>query len=151
ITLNKTTTVPVSVNYALTDGTAKAPKDYTSSSGTINIPANQSTAEIAVPVSGDPNDIRQDNLQFSVQLSNPQNCTLGTSSASRTIITENGSNITTDNTGFTTPLTYPGYTLVWSDEFSGNALDANTWNYETGNGSGGWGNNELEYYTNSAK
>jgi beta-glucanase (GH16 family) len=27
-------------------------------------------------------------------------------------------------------------------------LDLNTWNQELGNGSGGWGNNELEYYTN---
>jgi beta-glucanase (GH16 family) len=27
----------------------------------------------------------------------------------------------------------------------------NTWNQETGNGSGGWGNNELEYYTSSTK
>lgn len=151
ISLNKATTVPVSVDYTLTDGTATAPKDYTASSGTLNIPANQSTAEIAVPVSGDPNDIRQDNLQFSVKLSNPKNCTLSTSSATGTIITENGSSITTDNAGATSPLTYPGYTLVWSDEFSGNTLDANAWNYESGNGAGGWGNNELEYYTNSPK
>ncbi|MCR5835179.1 MAG: family 16 glycosylhydrolase [Lachnospiraceae bacterium] len=44
-----------------------------------------------------------------------------------------------------------GYTyenLVWSDEFDGNELDQNTWNYEIGNRNG-WGNNEKEYYTNS--
>ena len=35
--------------------------------------------------------------------------------------------------------------LVWSDEFDGNSLDKNKWTYETG--SGGWGNNEYEYYT----
>ncbi|HWJ27923.1 MAG TPA: family 16 glycosylhydrolase [Flavisolibacter sp.] len=151
ITLNKTTTVATSVDYTLVDGTATAAKDYKAASGTVNIPANQSNAEIAVQINGDPNDIRQDNIQFTVQLNNPKNCTLGVSSATGTIITENGSNFVTDNTGFTTPLTYPGYTLVWSDEFSGNTLDANAWNYETGNGSGGWGNNELEYYTNSAK
>jgi beta-glucanase (GH16 family) len=38
--------------------------------------------------------------------------------------------------------------LVWSDEFNGTTLDPNTWNYDTGTGSGGWGNNEQEYYTN---
>ena len=27
-----------------------------------------------------------------------------------------------------------GYSLVWSDEFNGNAIDASTWNYETGDG-----------------
>jgi len=35
--------------------------------------------------------------------------------------------------------------LVWSDEFDGSTLDKNKWTYETG--SGGWGNNEYEYYT----
>src|SRR5690349_13453856 len=34
--------------------------------------------------------------------------------------------------------------LVWADEFtSGIGPD---WVFETGTGSGGWGNNELEYY-----
>jgi beta-glucanase (GH16 family) len=37
--------------------------------------------------------------------------------------------------------------LVWSDEFdSGTAPDNSVWNYDTG--SGGWGNNELQTYTN---
>jgi beta-glucanase (GH16 family) len=39
------------------------------------------------------------------------------------------------------------YNLVWSDEFSGNSLNKSNWVCETGTGSGGWGNNELEYYT----
>jgi len=150
VTLDKTTTVPVSVDYTLTDGTAMASKDYTAASGTINIPANQSNAEVAVQINGDPTDTRQDNLKFTVQLSNPKGCTLGVSSAEGTIITEDGTNFTTDNTGFNTPLTYPGLTLVWNNEFTGTTLDANAWNYEIGNANG-WGNNELEYYTNSTK
>jgi beta-glucanase (GH16 family) len=36
--------------------------------------------------------------------------------------------------------------LIWSDEFSGNALNTGNWSYEFGNG--GWGNNEWQYYTN---
>ncbi|HET7896311.1 MAG TPA: glycoside hydrolase family 16 protein, partial [Flavisolibacter sp.] len=71
--------------------------------------------------------------------------------ATGTIVTEDGKNFVTDNAGYTTPIVYPGYTLAWQDEFSGSALDGGVWNYETGNGSGGWGNNELEYYTNSPK
>ncbi len=42
-----------------------------------------------------------------------------------------------------------GYTLVWSDEFSGkdgSLPDASKWTYDIGGG--GWGNHELEYYTN---
>ena len=43
-----------------------------------------------------------------------------------------------------------GWTLTWSDEFDGAAdasPDATKWAYDIGTGSGGWGNNELEYYT----
>jgi beta-glucanase (GH16 family) len=39
------------------------------------------------------------------------------------------------------------WTLVWSDEFNGTSVDTTVWNYELGNGSNGWGNSELEYYT----
>jgi beta-glucanase (GH16 family) len=41
-----------------------------------------------------------------------------------------------------------GWNLVWSDEFNGawGSPDSSKWGFETGNG--GWGNNELEFYTN---
>jgi beta-glucanase (GH16 family) len=42
-----------------------------------------------------------------------------------------------------------GWTLVWSDEFNGpngSAPDSAKWTYDTGGK--GWGNNELECYTN---
>lgn len=40
-------------------------------------------------------------------------------------------------------------TLVWSDEFdTPGTPDASKWGYDIGTGSGGWGNNELQYYTN---
>ena len=39
-------------------------------------------------------------------------------------------------------------TLVFSDEFNTNgAPDPTKWGYDIGTGSGGWGNNELQYYT----
>lgn len=37
-----------------------------------------------------------------------------------------------------------GWQLVWQDEFNGSI--GPDWVFETGTGSGGWGNNELEYY-----
>lgn len=42
------------------------------------------------------------------------------------------------------------WTLVWADEFTqanGTSPDSSKWAYDIGTGSGGWGNNELEYYT----
>ncbi len=37
------------------------------------------------------------------------------------------------------------WSLVWHDEFDGPTLDRTKWVWETGGG--GWGNNELEFYT----
>lgn len=38
--------------------------------------------------------------------------------------------------------------LVWSEEFdTPGAPDPSKWGYDIGTGSGGWGNNELQYYT----
>ncbi|HET9933598.1 MAG TPA: glycoside hydrolase family 16 protein [Polyangiaceae bacterium] len=44
-----------------------------------------------------------------------------------------------------------GYKLVWNDEFegpAGSAVDAAKWTHDIGGN--GWGNNELEYYTDGA-
>jgi beta-glucanase (GH16 family) len=48
--------------------------------------------------------------------------------------------------------TLAGWRLVWSDEFNGPAgtpPNPSNWNYDLGNGSNGWGNGEVERYTNS--
>ncbi len=46
-----------------------------------------------------------------------------------------------DTLGGSTATTYK---LVWSDEFDGNSVNTNNWNFETGGE--GWGNHEQEYY-----
>jgi beta-glucanase (GH16 family) len=48
--------------------------------------------------------------------------------------------------GYSTPIEYDGYKLIWNDEFTGNSINTNNWVFETGTGSWGWGNNELQYY-----
>jgi beta-glucanase (GH16 family) len=41
----------------------------------------------------------------------------------------------------------PGFSrLVWSDEFNGSSISTANWGFDLG--AGGWGNNELENYTN---
>ena len=50
-----------------------------------------------------------------------------------------------------------GWELIWNDEFNGSSLDTSKWANQTGyyiDGNAdmwGWGNNELEYYTDSEK
>lgn len=48
-----------------------------------------------------------------------------------------------------------GLNMIWGDEFNGTSLDTSVWNYNTGYyinddpGTWGWGNQELEHYTDS--
>ena len=41
--------------------------------------------------------------------------------------------------------------LVWHDEFRSSSLDLSKWDFDIGTGNGGWGNNELQYYTSSSQ
>ncbi len=139
----------IKIAYSTKDSTAVSNTDYTATSGTLTIPAGQSVAFIDVMVKGD--SLRQADQFFKVELSNLVNAKLDGAGKALGTIQNNGIWLPTDNSGYSTPLSYPGYALVWNDEFSANTLDLSVWNQEIGNGSNGWGNNELEYYTNSTK
>jgi beta-glucanase (GH16 family) len=42
--------------------------------------------------------------------------------------------------------------LVWEDDFNNaGSVDATKWSFDIGKGSNGWGNNELQYYTNRSE
>jgi beta-glucanase (GH16 family) len=59
---------------------------------------------------------------------------------------QTGSKVTIPKLGATSPTSYTNMKLVWADEFDGTALNSEFWSFETGNGSNGWGNNELQFY-----
>lgn len=143
VDLSAVSTSAATVSYSTVDGTAKAGTDYIAATGTLTIPAGQTEGYIDITVIGD--SLRQNTQAFQVQLSNPVNCTVSVDTASA-IITNDGTYLPTSDSGYTSPTSYPGYTLAWSDEFNDTVLNPNNWNYEI-NGSGE-GNQELEYYTN---
>jgi hypothetical protein len=146
IYLNNPAKNQISIDYQTLDGSAIANKDYIPVSGNLKINAGQSEATIDVIVTGD--SLRQPYQQFYLQFSNLVNCTMITKQVSATIEND-GTYLPTDTSGYTSPLSYPGYLLTWSDEFNSNSIDTNNWNFEIGGG--GWGNNELEYYTGRIK
>jgi len=135
----------IKVNYATSDSTAKSGVDYTALSGTLTIPASQTLGYVDVSVSGD--SLRQPDQAFYLTISNPVNATIKGSAKAIGTITTNGTYYPTDSEGYFSPSSYSGYTLTWSDEFDGAAINTNNWNFDIGGS--GWGNNELEYYTNS--
>ena len=136
----------ITVNYKTKDSTAIAGKDYTAVSGTLTIPANQSLAYVDVIVT--PDSLRQADQTFSFEISSPTNAVISGTGKAIGTIKNNGTYYPTDNDGYISPLSYTGYTLVWNDEFNGTTINTDYWNFETGGS--GWGNNELEYYTNSS-
>jgi beta-glucanase (GH16 family) len=64
-----------------------------------------------------------------------------------------GSDVGAANTGDSSAgVAIPGWRLTWSDEFNGpdgTAVDPTKWKHDVGGS--GWGNNELEYYTNGTQ
>lgn len=75
----------------------------------------------------------------------------GTNTYPVTVTAKSISGLTTKKTFdviVTVKIDVPGTGLLWSDEFNTDgAPDATKWGYDLGTGSGGWGNQELEYYT----
>ena len=49
-----------------------------------------------------------------------------------------------------TPIPVPdGWDLIWHDEFDGNTIDSSNWTYDLGGG--GWGNGEMQVYTDASE
>ncbi len=56
--------------------------------------------------------------------------------------------------GYRSPLQRAGYQLIWHEDFTTSTLDTTSWAYQIGDGCPqlcGWGNNELQYYTDNAR
>lgn len=75
----------VTVNYATSDGSAKAPDDYQSTSGTLTFAAGETAKTFAVPIVSD--DLIEQIETVELALSNPTNAAMGSpSSATLTIV-----------------------------------------------------------------
>jgi len=146
VILNKVSSKEIKVDYKTVDSTANS-NYFTEKSGTLTIPAGQQSGEIDIQVKGD--SLRETDKIFYVQLSNAANATIAGEGKARGTIVCDGIYFPVNDSGYTAPTNYSGLSLIWSDEFNGPGLNTNSWNYETGGG--GWGNNELENYTNSTK
>ena len=147
VRLTGTNTTNVVVKYATIEGTATENIDYRGEAdGTLSFSPSETEKTISITILGDERE--EPDETFEVLLFNPLNATIGTDKAIVTI--QNDDEIDTTpteipTTGYTTPMSYSGKTLVWNDEFEGNSLSAD-WIHEIGIGNSGWGNNELQYY-----
>ncbi len=88
VTLSEASDTAVSVDFQTTNGTAVSPGDYTTASGTLTIPAGNTTGTINVPIIDDANG--EDSETFTVDLSNPVNATITDNQGLGTIVDNDG-------------------------------------------------------------
>ena len=73
VTLAKAVAEAVTVNYATSDGTAIAGRDYTAvSNGSVTIAAGATTAEFTVPVTGDETDELDETFNVTISMPDPE-------------------------------------------------------------------------------
>ena len=84
VTLSAASGQPVTVTYATANGTAAAGGDYRATSGTLTIPAGQTTGTITVLVNGDR--LPEANETFSVNLSGATNAVIADGQGAGTIV-----------------------------------------------------------------
>ncbi|MEL6672249.1 MAG: family 16 glycosylhydrolase [Bacteroidota bacterium] len=145
VSTNEAPAEAVSVDYATEEITAGFEQDFVASNGTLNIPAGAREAFIDIEIVVDT--FKENDEQFKVILSNAQGATIQTAEGIGTIRNDDDFVFVPDE-GYITPDNYVGYDLVWRDEFDGTELNLNDWTHELG--ASGWGNNELQYYTDRA-
>lgn len=74
VSLSNAVNSPVTVSYATANGTATAGSDYQAASGTLTIPAGQTSGTITILVNGD--ELSEPDETFFVNLSSPTNGTI---------------------------------------------------------------------------
>lgn len=84
VTLSSAASSTVTVSYATSDGTATAPRDYESTTGSLSFSPGTTVRQVTVPLWPDVFDEGSDET-FTVTLSAPTNATLATASATGTI------------------------------------------------------------------
>jgi beta-glucanase (GH16 family) len=136
----------VLVNYSTINGTAFSGSDFIAlSNEELLFTPTDTEKTINLVIKGD--DLNEQDEDLEILLLNPSNATLLDERATITITNDDSpsDNYIPDG-GYTTPTSYADMTLVWGDEFQGSVVNESDWTFEIGNGNGGWGNNELQYY-----
>jgi hypothetical protein len=118
----------VSIDYITVDSTAIAGKNYVAiTSGNLSFQPGELSKEIKLNILSDT--AGKKDVYFNIKFSNPLNGHQPGSSLKIRVL----------NVDFAT--------LTWVEQFEAGILNTAIWNYELGGG--GWGNNELQTYTNS--
>lgn len=147
INLQEAATEDITLNYTTDDGSAFQELDYHKAAGSITIPAGSTSSTLQLQIVTDL--IKEGTELFHLVFdAGATQVELSKMSADIKIINDD-TQLPYDTDDYTTPASYAGWKQSWADEFDGPAIDQSVWTHEIGNGDNGWGNNELEYYTDA--
>jgi beta-glucanase (GH16 family) len=148
VSLSGKTDQEVRFNWSTSAGWAKINEDFLAVGSTQVVFSPGETEKILeVTVLND--DVFEMDDYFDILVSDVQGANSSVTSIRVYIINDDTYQPELASDGYITPDTWPGMQLVWSDEFEGSTLNTNDWGYDLGGG--GWGNNELQIYTNSSQ
>ncbi|MBV42028.1 MAG: glycoside hydrolase [Crocinitomicaceae bacterium] len=149
VRLNSANTREVSVEYATIEGSATAGEDFVESSGSLVFAPGETAKTISIPILSD--DYLEPDESFQVELKNAINGYIKVGEPMANVSLRNDdTNIFISDEGYEASTSYDGMSLTWADEFDGEAINPANWTYDLGSGNGGWGNNELQSYSNSS-
>lgn len=144
-------TKEVTFQYATKGITAEPGKDFTTATGQGTIAVGASSFTISVDILND--DEREIDELLEVTISDAKDATIKTATNTGSI-TDNDMSLLGDEDGYNTPTSYFGYSQIWNEDFDGDSVDEERYNFELGDGCPnicGWGNDELQNYTNEEK
>ncbi len=150
LTLNGENKTNAVLKFAAVPATAATDVDFAVlTSGQLVFAPGETQKNISIKITGD--EVKEPRETFQLKFYNPLNVKLEKDVATITIEDDddNTAGLTIPSGGYNTPNSYPGYNLVWADEFDEPALNTSNWTFEMGDGcpgNCGWGNNELQYY-----
>ncbi|MEO0899730.1 MAG: family 16 glycosylhydrolase [Bacteroidota bacterium] len=143
ITISETHDKEVRVTYTTQEITAGEEMDFVAATGTAVIPAGEREAKVNIEIVADT--LKEQDEEFKLVLSDPVQAELVISEGIGTIRNDD-SFVFIPADGYITPTNYVGYDRVWADEFDEpGAVNSANWTHELG--ASGWGNEELQYYT----
>lgn len=136
----------ISVFVRTEDETATAGEDYVALNDVkLTFSAGDIQKSVRVDLLGD--DAFESDETFLIVLYNASNADIDATPIRITIENDDqDTDFDIPTTGYTSPTTYQGMQLIWSNEFGENQVLEDDWTFEIGNGNSGWGNNELQYY-----
>ncbi len=149
VTIDQAITTAVEFNYEVLGLTAEPNVDFSSSNTSAMIQANETSTEVLVSIMDDQQKEVEEELQ--IRIVSISGAELGISEAIGLIV-DNDQSVYSEE-GYITADEHYGYTMAWQDEFSTDMIDEGSYNFEIGDGCPnlcGWGNNELQTYTDNS-